>query len=120
MTDSLPTRFSFFTSTTAGMISPAFSITTWSPTRMSLRSISSKLCKVALLTVLPLRKTGSKRATGVSAPVRPTWISTANNLVSACSGWYLYAIAQRGALLVAPSSRWSSWALTLMTAPSVS
>ena len=35
------------------MISPAFWITTVSPIRMSLRSISSALCRLARLTVVP-------------------------------------------------------------------
>ena len=61
-------------STTAGITSPAFSITTVSPMRMSLRSISSSLCNVARATRLPLTITGSSAATGVSTPVRPTWM----------------------------------------------
>ena len=55
-----------------GMTSPAFSMTTVSPMRMSLRRISSSLCSVARAMVLPRRKTGSSSATGVSVPVRPT------------------------------------------------
>jgi len=39
--------------------------------------------------VLPARKTGSNSATGVSAPVRPTWMVMALSLVSACSAAYL-------------------------------
>ena len=56
------------------MTSPAFSITTVSPIRISLRSISSSLCKVARATRLPPTVTGSSAATGVNVPVRPTWI----------------------------------------------
>ena len=33
----------------------------------------SSLCKEALFTVVPANKTGSITATGVTAPVRPTW-----------------------------------------------
>ena len=40
--------------------------------RRSLRWISSSLCRVARLTVVPSKKTGSNSATGVTAPVRPT------------------------------------------------
>ena len=55
------------------MISPAFSMTTVSPMRMSLRSISSALCRLARLTVVPASGTGVRSATGVSLPVLPTW-----------------------------------------------
>ena len=55
------------------MILPAFSTTTTSPGRTSLRSISSALCRLARLTVVPASSTGSRSATGVIAPVFPTW-----------------------------------------------
>ena len=42
------------------MISPAFSMATMSPMRMSLRAISSALCSVARATVVPLTGTGSR------------------------------------------------------------
>ena len=42
------------------------------PTLTSFRCSSSMLCNVALLTVTPPTNTGSRRATGVTAPVRPT------------------------------------------------
>ena len=58
--------------TTSGITSPARRMTTVSPTRTSLRVSSSMLCNVALLTVTPPTNTGSSRATGVNAPVRPT------------------------------------------------
>ena len=58
--------------TTSGITSPARRMTTVSPTLTSLRVSSSMLCSVALLTVTPPTNTGSNRATGVSAPVRPT------------------------------------------------
>ena len=57
-TRSEPLRSSFFTSTTAGMTSPAFSMSTVSPMRMSFRWISSSLWRVARETVLPETKTG--------------------------------------------------------------
>ena len=60
-----------------GITSPARSITTVSPTRTSRRSISSALCSVARLMVAPAMRTGSRRAAGVSAPVRPTLMSMA-------------------------------------------
>ena len=46
-------RAAVSTRTTWGMISPAFSTTTVSPMRTSFRSISSALCRVARLTVVP-------------------------------------------------------------------
>ena len=48
--------------TTFGMTSPAFSITTVSPSRMSLRRMSSALCNVAIDTVDPATNTGSRTA----------------------------------------------------------
>ncbi len=60
------------TPTTSGMTSPARRTITVSPTRTSLRSTSSSLCRVALVTVTPPTNTGASRATGVSLPVRPT------------------------------------------------
>ncbi len=58
--------------TICGITSPARRTITVSPMRKSRRSISSILCKVALETITPATSTGSKRATGVIAPVRPT------------------------------------------------
>ena len=55
-----------------GMTSPARCTITVSPMRISLRAISSSLCSVALETTTPPTVTGFSRATGVSAPVRPT------------------------------------------------
>jgi hypothetical protein len=54
------------------MILPAFSTTTTSPMRTSLRSISSALCRLARLTTVPASCTGSSSATGVIVPVLPT------------------------------------------------
>ena len=68
-------RFSSTTETICGMTSPARCSTTVSPTRTSLRAISSSLCSVACCTMTPPTLTGCITARGVSAPVRPTWIS---------------------------------------------
>ena len=72
MTCALACRRSSTTLTTLGMTSPARRTITVSPIWRSKRCISSILCKVALLTVTPPTNTGSNRATGVTAPVRPT------------------------------------------------
>ena len=45
------------------------------------------------------------RATGVSAPVRPTWIWMSRSTVVACSAGNFQAIAQRGARPTKPSRR---------------
>jgi hypothetical protein len=49
-----------------------------------------------LETTTPPTVTGFSRATGVSAPVRPTWMSIASRTVVACSAENLCAMAQRG------------------------
>src|SRR5215468_10652132 len=69
---------------------------TVSPRRTSLRTISSALWRVALVTTTPPTVTGSSLATGVRAPVRPTWISIARTIVVASSAGNLWASAQRG------------------------
>ena len=56
-----------------------------SPTRRSLRRISSMLWSVALRTVVPPTNTGVTCATGVRAPVRPTYTSIASRRVVTCS-----------------------------------
>ena len=61
--------------TTSGITSPARRTITVSPTRTPLRRISNRLCSVAFDTVVPPTNTGSSLATGVSLPVRPTWMS---------------------------------------------
>ena len=76
----------WMTLTMAGMISPAFSTSTVSPMRMSLRSISSSLWRVARETVEPEMRTGSSSATGVSTPVRPTWMVMSLSVVSCLLG----------------------------------
>ncbi len=68
-------RSGFTTRTTCGMMSPAFSTMTRSPSRMSFRATSLALCSVAIDTVVPAMKTGSSTANGVTAPVRPTLMS---------------------------------------------
>src|SRR3972149_4865792 len=52
------------TITTCGMTSPARWTSTVSPSRMSLRSISSWLCRLARLTVTPPMCTGSSMGMG--------------------------------------------------------
>ena len=78
------------------MTSPARCTITVSPSRMSLRAISSSLCSVALVTTTPPTVTGLSRATGVRAPVRPTWISIFSSTVVAFSAENLWARPQRG------------------------
>ena len=79
-------RFSSTGPTTSGMTSPARRTITVSPMRTSLRRISSSLCRVALVTVTPPTNTGARRATGVIAPVRPTWTSIPSSCVTASLG----------------------------------
>ncbi len=78
------------TSTICGMTSPARCRTTRSPMRAPRRAISSRLCRVALVTTTPPTVTGSSRATGVSLPVRPTWMSIASRVVWARSAGNLW------------------------------
>ena len=104
---------------TCGITSPARRTTTRSPTRTSLRVISSWLWRVALVTVTPPTNTGSSRATGVRDPVRPTCTSIPRSVVTASSAGNLWASAQRGARDTAPRRRWSARRLTLYTTPSI-
>ena len=85
------------------MTSPARRTTTVSPTRTSLRAISSSLCRVALETTTPPTVTGLSLARGVSAPVRPTLISIASTTVIARSAGNLCATAHRGEREMNPS-----------------
>ena len=48
---------------------------------------------------------GVSRATGVIAPVRPTWMSMCSTVVKACSAGNLWAVAQRGLRERKPSRR---------------
>ena len=82
--------------TTCGMTSPARCTITVSPSRISLRLMSSSLCSVARDTVTPPTSTGSSTAHGFSAPVRPTRIMIFSSLVCAVIGAHLKARAQRG------------------------
>jgi hypothetical protein len=82
---SSPVRISLTTLSTWGMISPAFCTSTWSPTRTSLRSTSSKLCSEARLTVVPESWTGSSSATGVIWPLLPTFSSISRTWLTCCS-----------------------------------
>ena len=104
-------RRSITTRATSGITSPARRTTTVSPMRTSLRRISSSLCSVALVTVAPPTNTGASRATGVSAPVRPTCTSMSSKVVVASSAGNLCAMAQRGARDTKPSC--CCWAILL-------
>ena len=55
-----------------GIISPPFSTYTLSPSVIPNCRIKSSLCSVALCTIVPDNCTGSRLATGVTTPVRPT------------------------------------------------
>ena len=82
--------------TICGITSPARWTITSSPSRMSLRLMSSSLCSVARETVTPPTSTGSSIAHGLSAPVRPTRIRILSSRVVAVIGAHLNARAQRG------------------------
>jgi len=106
-------RLASTTSTTCGITSPARWMITLSPSRISLRSISSSLCRVARATTTPPTLIGFRLATGVSVPVRPTWIVIFSSTVSARSAGNLCASAQRGARLTMPSRACQSRRFTL-------
>ena len=95
------------------MTSPARCTITVSPMRTSLRAISSSLCSVAFCTTTPPTVTGSSLATGVSAPVRPTWMSMSRKIVVAFSAGNLWATAQRGERDTKPSRSCKSSRSTL-------
>ena len=105
---------------TSGMTSPARRTRIQSPSRMSLRRISSSLCSVARETIAPERRTGSKSTTGVRIPVRPTDAQIRRMRVASSCGGYLNATAQRGNFDAAPSRRRQSRSSTFTTIPSVS
>ena len=100
--------------TTRGMTSPAFSMTTVSPSRMSLRAMSSALCSVAIEIVEPATNTGSSTAYGVFAPVRPTFTSIRSSFVCSCCAGNLNAVAHRGNFAVVPSRSRSARSSTLI------
>jgi hypothetical protein len=78
------------------------------------------LCNVARTTVEPATTTGAITPNGVTRPVRPTPTWMSSSLVLTSCGGYLYAIAQRGAREVEPSSRCSRNRSTFTTTPSIS
>ena len=82
--------------------------------------MSSSLCSVARSTVTPPTNTGSSTANGVSTPVLPTLTSMPRRRVTTVLGANLKAIAQRGSCATLPSTRCTSNASTLTTAPSMS
>ena len=116
----VPGRCSPAGPTTWGITSPARWTITRSPSRMSLRLMSSSLCSVAVETVTPPTWTGSSSAHGFRAPVRPTrtWIRL--RVVIAVDGAHLNARAQRGRSCSAPSRCCWSNESTLITIPSIS
>ena len=98
-------RSSAMTRTISGITSPARRRKIRSPLRTSLRRTSSSLCRVARATVTPPTCTGVRKATGVSAPVRPTLTWMSSTVVASSSVGNLYATAQRGVRDTAPSRR---------------
>ena len=103
--------FSLFfrsTKTTWGITSPALSTFTVSPSLISFLIISSSLWSVALETTTPPIFTGFILATGVKAPVLPTWIFMSIILEKALSAENLWAIAHLGEFAVNPNLFWSS------------
>ena len=68
-----------------GMISPPFSTHTRSPGRISSERMKSSLWSVALWTIVPDSCMGSRFATGVTTPVRPTWYVISRNNVNCFS-----------------------------------
>ena len=106
--------------TICGITSPARWTITSSPSRMSLRLMSSSLCSVAREIVTPPTSTGSSIAHGFNAPVRPTRIAILCSRVVAVIGAHLNARAQRGRSCSAPSRACWSYASTLITIPSIS
>ena len=117
---SSPILFSTIALTTWGITSPLLSIKTKAPILRLFLFTSSSLWSVALWIVTPPTSTGSKIATGVRAPVRPTCTLISSNLVVACLALNLYAMAHLGCLVVAPNVLWCSRESTLITAPSIS
>ena len=106
--------------TTSGITSPAFRTTTVSPGRTSLSCTCSRLCNVAIPTVLPESTTGSSTANGVARPVRPIETEMSFKIVLRSSGANLTAIAQRGAREVKPSCSRCARSSSFTTTPSIS
>ena len=67
----------------------------------------------------PATTTGSSIAIGVITPVLPTLQTISFNIVSFCSGGYLYAIAHFGTLNVVPIFSLKFKSSTFITAPSI-
>ena len=106
--------------TICGMTSPARSIITVSPKSKSFSMIYSWLWMEILETVTPPIATGFNLATGVTAPVLPTWNSTCSKTVVACLALNLNAIAHLGWCDVMPNFSCKAKSLTLITKPSIS
>ena len=106
--------------TTCGITSPARCTITVSPTRTSLRLMSSSLCSVASFTVAPPMFTGSRTAYGFMLPVRPTLTPMSSSVVVRCVGGNLNAIAQRGSRPTTPSCSCSRRSSIFTTTPSIS
>ena len=106
--------------TTRGITSPARVTITSSPSRTSLRAMSSSLCSVASFTVTPLTWTGVSCANGTMWPVRPTFHITRSSVVVAVIGGNFQAIAPRGSRPTTPRRRCRSRSSTLTTTPSIS
>ncbi len=115
-----PLRFWITGETTCGMTSPARITITSSPSRTSLRSRSSSLWRVAVVTVTPLTWTASSIANGSRCPVRPTFQTILFSFVVAVDGGNFHATAQRGSRPATPSSRCRPRSSTLTTTPSIS
>ena len=95
------------------MTSPALSTVATSPILISFLNISSSLWSVALDTITPPILTGFILATGVSAPVLPTWISIFRISEIELFAENLCAIAHLGALAAKPNLFCSSKLSTL-------
>ena len=100
---------------TCGITSPARRTMTSSPTRRSLRAMSSSLWSVASFTVTPPTWTGSRTANGWRSPNLPTFHAMSSSSVTAVVGGNFHAIAQRGSRPTTPSRRCSSMSSTLTT-----
>ena len=106
--DDFVSLFALSTDNIWGITSPALSIVAKSPILISFLSISSWLWSVTFVTVTPETKTGSILATGVSAPVLPTWISIFKISDIDLLAENLWAIAHLGALAAFPNLFWRS------------
>ena len=101
------------TEITCGITSPALSTFTMSPTLISFLKISSSWCNVAFETTPPPMLTGLILATGVMAPVLPTWISIFKISDIELFAENLWAVAHLGAFVTKPNLFWRSRLLIL-------